>query len=154
MVSSSKAVVPTISDQATALQLTNFTKKLATALAELKTAAIKVCIHFHSMLQLRIVSCCVILGIWSMRPQWDWHCHGYGSCFGPTIIRILQWRPCKKLTAVAGTDNGKLCSRTGRHIEKRGWLNGAIAYFGCSGNKVPLRKCHILYYLGFWLFTI
>ena len=42
MVSASKAVVPTISDQATALQLTNFTKKLATAIAELKTAALKV----------------------------------------------------------------------------------------------------------------
>ncbi|XP_039255846.2 talin-2-like isoform X1 [Styela clava] len=41
MVASSKAVVPTISDQATALQLTNFTKKLATAIAELKTATLK-----------------------------------------------------------------------------------------------------------------
>lgn len=42
MVVASKAVVPTISDQSTALQLTNFTKKLATALTDLEAAATKV----------------------------------------------------------------------------------------------------------------
>lgn len=46
MVGYSKAVVPTVSDQATALQLANCTKKLALSIAELKTAAIKVCAPF------------------------------------------------------------------------------------------------------------
>jgi len=42
MVGYSKAVVPTVSDQATALQLANCTKKLALAIADLKTASLKV----------------------------------------------------------------------------------------------------------------
>lgn len=42
MVGYSKAVVPTVTDQATALQLANCTKKLALSLAELKTCAVKV----------------------------------------------------------------------------------------------------------------
>ncbi|XP_076808289.1 talin-2-like isoform X3 [Clavelina lepadiformis] len=41
MVGYSKAVVPTVSDQSTALQLANCTKKLALSIAELKTAAVK-----------------------------------------------------------------------------------------------------------------
>jgi len=41
MVGYSKAVVPTVTDQATALQLANCTKKLALSLAELKTCAVK-----------------------------------------------------------------------------------------------------------------
>ncbi|XP_018673450.2 talin-2 isoform X2 [Ciona intestinalis] len=41
MVGYSKAVVPTVSEKSTALQLANCTKKLALAVAELKTAAVK-----------------------------------------------------------------------------------------------------------------
>uniref|UniRef100_F6WWU2 Talin-2 n=1 Tax=Ciona intestinalis TaxID=7719 RepID=F6WWU2_CIOIN len=41
MVAYSKAVVPTVSEKSTALQLANCTKKLALAVAELKTAAVK-----------------------------------------------------------------------------------------------------------------
>ena len=42
MVGYSKAIVPTVSDQSTALQLANCTKKLALSVAELKNAAVKV----------------------------------------------------------------------------------------------------------------
>lgn len=42
MVTAAKATVPTISDQATAMQLSQCAKNLANALAELRTAAQKV----------------------------------------------------------------------------------------------------------------
>lgn len=42
MVTASKATVPTISDQASAMQLSQCAKNLASALAELRTASQKV----------------------------------------------------------------------------------------------------------------
>lgn len=42
MVTAAKATVPTISDQASAMQLSQCAKNLATALAELRTASQKV----------------------------------------------------------------------------------------------------------------
>ena len=42
MIAASKAAVPTVGDQAAALQLANFAKQTATCLAELRTAAAKV----------------------------------------------------------------------------------------------------------------
>ena len=42
MVAAAKAAVPTVGDQASALQLGNFAKATAAALAELRAAAIKV----------------------------------------------------------------------------------------------------------------
>lgn len=42
MVSSAKAAVPTVSDQAAAMQLSQCAKNLATSLAELRTASQKV----------------------------------------------------------------------------------------------------------------
>lgn len=42
MVTAAKATVPTISDQASAMQLSQCAKNLASALAELRTAAQKV----------------------------------------------------------------------------------------------------------------
>lgn len=43
MVAAAKASVPTIQDQASAMQLSQCAKNLGTALAELRTAAQKVC---------------------------------------------------------------------------------------------------------------
>lgn len=42
MVAAAKAAVPTVGDQAAALQLGNFAKSTASALAELRTASAKV----------------------------------------------------------------------------------------------------------------
>lgn len=42
MVAAAKAAVPTVGDQAAALQLGNFAKSTATALSELRTASAKV----------------------------------------------------------------------------------------------------------------
>ena len=42
MVGYSKAVVPTVTDQSSALQLASCTKKLAMSLADLKNCAVKV----------------------------------------------------------------------------------------------------------------
>ena len=50
MVAAAKAAVPTVGDQAAALQLGNFAKATATALAELRAASTKVCLllnRFH-----------------------------------------------------------------------------------------------------------
>ena len=44
MVAAAKSAVPTVGDQAAALQLGNFTKQTASALAELHTASAKVVI--------------------------------------------------------------------------------------------------------------
>lgn len=44
MVAAAKAAMPTVGDQAAALQLGNFAKATASALAELKAASTKVCI--------------------------------------------------------------------------------------------------------------
>lgn len=44
MVTSAKAAVPTVMDQAAAMQLGQCSKNLATCLAELRTATQKVCI--------------------------------------------------------------------------------------------------------------
>lgn len=58
MVAAAKAAVPTVGDQSAALQLGNFAKSTASALAELRTASAKVvmvttrsCDH-HSVLRL------------------------------------------------------------------------------------------------------
>lgn len=50
MVAAAKATVPTISDQASAMQLSQCAKNLATALAELRTAAQKVSCPSHALL--------------------------------------------------------------------------------------------------------
>ncbi len=42
MVAAAKSAIPTINDQATAMQLTNCTKNMVSALADLRTAAQKV----------------------------------------------------------------------------------------------------------------
>ena len=44
MVAAAKAAVPTVTDQAAALQLGNFAKATANALAELRAASSKVCV--------------------------------------------------------------------------------------------------------------
>ena len=44
MVAAAKAAVPTVGDQAAALQLGNFAKATASALADLRTATSKVCV--------------------------------------------------------------------------------------------------------------
>lgn len=50
MVTASKATVPTIGDQASAMQLSQCAKNLASALAELRTASQKVQLHSLSVL--------------------------------------------------------------------------------------------------------
>lgn len=47
MVTAAKATVPTISDQASAMQLSQCAKNLASALAELRTASQKVLNHVY-----------------------------------------------------------------------------------------------------------
>lgn len=47
MVTASKATVPTISDQASAMQLSQCAKNLASALAELRTASQKVLLFYY-----------------------------------------------------------------------------------------------------------
>lgn len=54
MVTASKSTVPTISDQASAMQLSQCAKNLASALAELRTASQKV---LHSYILYYIVHC-------------------------------------------------------------------------------------------------
>lgn len=51
MVTASKATVPTISDQASAMQLSQCAKNLASALAELRTASQKVRTQIHCVLK-------------------------------------------------------------------------------------------------------
>lgn len=46
MVASAKSAVPTVADQAAAMQLGQCAKNLATCLAELRTATQKVCGHY------------------------------------------------------------------------------------------------------------
>ena len=48
MVAAAKAAVPTVGDQAAALQLGNFAKATASALAELRAASTKVTSHLQS----------------------------------------------------------------------------------------------------------
>ena len=47
MVAAAKAAVPTVGDQAAALQLGNFAKATANALAELRAASAKVRVQHH-----------------------------------------------------------------------------------------------------------
>lgn len=53
MVAAAKASVPTIQDQASAMQLSQCAKNLGTALAELRTAAQKVGTHWETRLCMR-----------------------------------------------------------------------------------------------------
>lgn len=52
MVTSAKSSVPTVKDQAAAMQLGQCAKNLATCLAELRTAAQKVPTHSHAVMWL------------------------------------------------------------------------------------------------------
>ena len=66
MVSSAKAAVPTVSDQAAAMQLSQCAKNLATSLAELRTASQKAsgALLLWSALQLFIsLWCCGVSAI-------------------------------------------------------------------------------------------
>ena len=58
MVAAAKAAVPTVGDQAAALQLGNFAKATANALAELRAASAKV--NLHLSLSLSLWSVCVL----------------------------------------------------------------------------------------------
>lgn len=72
MVSSAKAAVPTVSDQAAAMQLSQCAKNLATSLAELRTASQKAsgALLQWSALQLFIpLWCC---GLSAIRAQHCW----------------------------------------------------------------------------------
>lgn len=69
MVTSAKAAVPTVADQAAAMQLGQCAKNLATCLAELRTATQKVCIHNTGgdispvqEISCSLVKCCWMLG--------------------------------------------------------------------------------------------
>lgn len=57
MVSSAKAAVPTVSDQAAAMQLSQCAKNLATSLAELRTASQKAsrAAHGGSLLEPQLI---------------------------------------------------------------------------------------------------
>lgn len=63
MVVAAKAAVPTVGDQASALQLGNFAKATAAALAELRAASLKVSSE---------VVLCTNVGTHCMHIYWSW----------------------------------------------------------------------------------
>ncbi len=63
MVAAAKAAVPTVTDQAAALQLGNFAKATGVALADLRAASARVCVCV-CVCVCACVCVCVCVGVW------------------------------------------------------------------------------------------